>query len=119
MAEAKPPKVEKSESQKLLQESQDSEEGTKGKNLKRNESAAASGMSPLQSSSKKRESDGGSGINRTRSNPRRGSNQQSENSRGSGSRIAKLPKDPKAEKVSPKFNPTTLHVTAQCLNNAL
>ena len=117
MAEAKPPKVEKSESQKLLQESQDSEEG-KGKALKRNESAAASGMSPLQSSSKKRESDGGSGINRTRSNPRRGSNQQSENSRGSGSRIAKLPKDPKAEKVSHKFNSTTLHVTAQCLNYA-
>ena len=88
MADSKPPSgVEKSASAKVLKESSKEDDDGSGKNLSRNESATEEGMSPLNTGSKKEGSQGGSAIKRTRSNPRRGSEQQSQNSRGSGSRI--------------------------------
>ena len=100
MADSKPPTgVEKSASAKVLKESSKDDDDASGKNLTRNDSATDEAMSPLNTGNKK-DSSGGSAIKRTRSNPRRGSEQQSQNSRGSGSRIAKIPRDPKQEKVS-------------------
>ena len=100
MADLKPPTgVEKSASAKVLKESSKDDDDASGKNLTRNDSATDEAMSPLNTGNKKDSSQGGSAVKRTRSNQKRGSEQQSQNSRGSGSRIAKIPRDAKQEKV--------------------
>ena len=76
MADSKPPTgVEKSASAKVLKESSKDDDDVTDKNLTRNDSATDEAMSPLNTGNKKESSQGGSAIKRTRSNPRRGSEQ--------------------------------------------
>ena len=93
--------MDKSASQALLKKQKDanelSEPDSPSKQLKRNPSEAAGGMSTQDG---KKEDSVGSAVKRkgTRGTSKNGS--EGQNSRGSGSRIAKVPRDAKAEKVS-------------------